>query len=44
MQDIAKAFTTTGEPISEFFQRPGVGFYIPLYQREYSWGKKTLIN
>ena len=37
MLDIANAFTTQGLPVGDFFQRPNVGFYIPLYQREYSW-------
>ncbi len=35
--DIEKAFNTSGHSIFDFYQRPGVGFYIPLYQREYSW-------
>ena len=37
MIDISKAFAPTSEPISGFFQQPGVAYYIPLYQREYSW-------
>ena len=35
--EIEKAFITEGRSVYDFFQRPGVGFYIPLYQREYSW-------
>ena len=42
MLDISKAFTTQGEPICEFFQRPGVGFYIPLYQRDYTWNNENI--
>ncbi|MEN7528913.1 DUF262 domain-containing HNH endonuclease family protein [Cupriavidus sp. DL-D2] len=37
MIDISKAFSQTSEPVSGFFQQPGAGYYIPLYQREYSW-------
>jgi hypothetical protein len=37
MIDISKAFAPTSEPISGFFQQPGAAYYIPLYQREYSW-------
>ncbi|NJL10672.1 MAG: DUF262 domain-containing protein [Calothrix sp. SM1_7_51] len=42
MIDISKAFGTSSETISAFFQRPGVGYYIPLYQREYSWDKENI--
>ena len=40
--EIEKAFLTEGRNIYDFFQRPGVGFYIPLYQREYSWDKDNV--
>lgn len=40
--EIEKAFLTEGRSIYDFFQRPGVGFYIPLYQREYSWDKDNV--
>jgi len=42
MIDISKAFGTSSETVSGFFQRPGVGYYIPLYQREYSWDKENI--
>lgn len=42
MLDISKAFGTSSETVSAFFQRPGVGYYIPLYQREYSWDKENI--
>jgi hypothetical protein len=42
MIDISKAFGTPAEPIADFFQRPGVGYYIPLYQREYSWDQENI--
>ncbi len=42
MVDISKAFSTSSETVSDFFQRPGVGFYIPLYQREYSWDNENI--
>jgi len=40
--DIEQAFQTHRYSIYEFYQRPGVGFYIPLYQREYSWDKDNV--
>jgi uncharacterized protein with ParB-like and HNH nuclease domain len=42
MLEIDQAFNTTGTSIYEFFQRPGIGLYIPLYQREYSWDKDNV--
>ncbi|PDS23124.1 DUF262 domain-containing HNH endonuclease family protein [Flavobacterium branchiophilum] len=40
--EIEKAFLTEGRSVYDYFQRPGVGFYIPLYQREYSWDKDNV--
>jgi len=40
--EISQAFATSSETISDFFQRPGVGYYIPLYQRPYSWEKENI--
>jgi hypothetical protein len=40
--DINKAFDSDSENVLGFFQRPGVGFHIPLYQREYSWDKEDI--
>ena len=37
MINIEKAFVTENRSVFDFFQQPGMGFYIPLYQREYSW-------
>jgi hypothetical protein len=42
MIDISQAFGTPAEPIGEFYQRPGVGYYIPLYQRDYSWSQENI--
>ncbi|MFB2771676.1 DUF262 domain-containing protein [Pelatocladus sp. BLCC-F211] len=42
MFDVSKAFDNSSETVSDFFQRPGVGFYIPLYQRDYSWTKENI--
>lgn len=42
MAQIANLFSTTSETISDFFRRPGAGYYIPLYQREYSWDKENV--
>lgn len=40
--DISDAFQTLGYSVYQFYQRPGIGFYIPLYQREYSWDKENV--
>ncbi len=37
MVSIESAFVTENSSVYDFFQQPGLGFYIPLYQREYSW-------
>jgi len=42
MINIDKAFNTENRSIYEYFQQPGVGFYIPLYQREYSWDSSNI--
>ena len=42
MLEIEKAFNTTGQSIYDFYQKPGMGLYIPLYQREYSWDKDNI--
>ncbi len=42
MLNIQNAFTTSNENVYEYFQKPGVGFYIPLYQRVYSWGEDNM--
>lgn len=42
MLEIDQAFNTTGTSVYEFFQRPGIGLYIPLYQRDYSWDKDNV--
>jgi uncharacterized protein with ParB-like and HNH nuclease domain len=40
--NIEKAFITEGTSVFDFFQKPGVGFYIPLYQRQYSWDNNNV--
>ena len=42
MIDINSAFQTSGEPVNVLFNQPGVGFYIPLYQRPYSWDRENI--
>ena len=42
MINVDHAFTTTGETVAELFDRPGQGFYIPLYQRPYSWDQENV--
>ncbi len=40
--DFNLAFNSSPESILEFFQRPGIGFYIPNYQRPYSWDEENI--
>lgn len=40
--DISRVFTTQSCPIYEWFTRGDIGYYIPLYQREYSWDKYNI--
>jgi hypothetical protein len=42
MIDIGTAFAATSQSIAVFFQRPGVSYYIPLYQRAYSWDSDNI--
>ncbi len=42
MIDITQAFSTSSEPLAAFYERPGIGYYIPLYQREYSWDEENI--
>jgi hypothetical protein len=40
--NFAQAFATSSESIADFFGLPGVAYYIPLYQREYSWDLENI--
>lgn len=42
MFQIDKAFNPETTNVHGFYQKPGVGLYIPLYQREYSWDKDNI--
>lgn len=42
MINVEQAFNTENRSVFEYYQRPGVGFYIPLYQREYSWDHSNI--
>ena len=42
MINIDNAFNTENRSVFEYYQRPGGGFYIPLYQREYSWDSDNI--
>ena len=42
MLDIEKAFNPETKSVHSHYQSPGVGFYIPLYQREYSWDNANI--
>lgn len=37
-----QAFATASEPVSQFFAQPGIGYYVPLYQRAYSWDRENV--
>jgi len=40
--EISRAFSTVSESVAYFFRRPGIGYYIPLYQRKYSWDDENI--
>ena len=40
--EIKDVFNAEPKEISRLLSTPGVGFYIPIYQREYSWGKDNI--
>ena len=40
--DISRAFKTSSETISYFFTQGSTGYYIPLYQRKYSWDNENI--
>jgi hypothetical protein len=42
MVDITKAFNPETNSVLGFFKSKDVGFYIPLYQREYSWDNDNI--
>ena len=42
MIKIDSAFDPTTNSIHSFYQQPGIGYYIPLYQREYSWDSDNI--
>lgn len=42
MIKIDSAFDPTTSSIHSFYQQPGIGYYIPLYQREYSWDSDNI--
>ena len=42
MLDLEKPFNPETKSIHTFYQSPGVGFYIPLYQRPYSWDSDNI--
>jgi hypothetical protein len=42
MLKIDSAFDPSTNSVHSFYQQPGVGYYIPLYQREYSWDSDNI--
>ncbi|MDB4952191.1 MAG: hypothetical protein JWM27_4840 [Gemmatimonadetes bacterium] len=42
MTDISRAFTTGAKTLGDLVRSPGVGYYIPVYQRPYSWDRDNV--
>lgn len=42
MSDLNNIFTPKTESIYDFFSANGRGFFIPIYQRPYTWGKEQI--
>lgn len=40
--NIEQAFNTDNKSVYVFLSQPGIGLYVPLYQREYSWDKDNI--
>jgi uncharacterized protein with ParB-like and HNH nuclease domain len=40
--DVTRALPTQSYKLIDYFSRPGAAFYIPIYQREYSWDKENV--
>lgn len=38
---MAQPFTHTADSLQSFFSQPGRGFYVPFYQRAYSWDEEN---
>lgn len=38
---MSQAFTHSADSLQSFFSQPGRGFYIPYYQRNYSWDEEN---
>ena len=42
MISIDSAFDPSTLSVHNFYQQPGIGYYIPLYQREYTWDEDNI--
>ena len=42
--NIEKSFLTDNKSVYNFMSQPGLGLYIPLYQRDYSWDTENIIQ
>ena len=42
LENLGKPFDPSTKSVYDYYQDPGVGLYIPLYQREYSWDKDNI--
>ena len=44
MTEISDIFEAHPRCVAEFMRQPGQAFYIPAYQREYSWGTENIVR
>ena len=44
MADVTSAFEAKSLSVYDLFSKPGQFFYIPSYQRKYSWGKERITS
>ena len=40
--NINEAWESEGGSVHDFFDKPGEGFFVPLYQREYTWEEENI--
>lgn len=40
--DFDKLFEPSNKSVLDFYRQSGVGYYIPDYQRDYSWDKENI--
>ena len=40
--DLHQEYNSSGESVQDLFDRTEEGFYVPLYQREYTWEEDNI--